>query len=131
MYSSASYDTALPRIGTSTRQVGLIRHLFLLLCLSTDGLGCSFKSSGTLLYINPRIRLGKPDSHNLIEASQILNLMLRGEEPTTVDRYIYCGGCASNNGSEAVEVNARISKVRAVHAKRKHSWRQPDICLRF
>ncbi|KAA3675803.1 uncharacterized protein DEA37_0003388, partial [Paragonimus westermani] len=60
-----------------------------------------------------------------------VDLMLDNVVMEVVDRFVYLGSCISSGGGVGNEIEARISKARAVFANLRHLWRQRCISLKL
>ncbi|KAA3676264.1 uncharacterized protein DEA37_0000256 [Paragonimus westermani] len=60
-----------------------------------------------------------------------VDFMLDDVVMEVVDRFVYLGSCISSGGGVGNEIEARISKARAVFANLRHLWRQRCISLKL
>ncbi|KAA3678185.1 uncharacterized protein DEA37_0012315 [Paragonimus westermani] len=60
-----------------------------------------------------------------------VDLMLDNVVTVVVDRFVYLGSCISSGGGVGNEIEARISKSRAVFTNLRHLWRQRGISLKL
>ncbi|KAA3675078.1 transformation/transcription domain-associated protein [Paragonimus westermani] len=67
----------------------------------------------------------------LQDCCDYVDLMLDDVVMEVVDRFVYLGSCISSGGGVGNEIEARISKARAVFANLRHLWRQRCISLKL
>ena len=65
----------------------------------------------------------------LQDCDQTENLVISNTNLDTVDRFVYLGSCASDDGRISKEVEKRIAKARATFSSLRHLWRQKGISL--